>query len=45
MAGRRRPRTWQAMLSGLVSERGIGVEQNIAYGPHVRHLLDVYLGH
>ena len=45
MAGRRRPRTWQAMLSGLVSERGIGVEQNIAYGPHVRHLLDVYHGH
>ena len=44
MALRRSARTWQTVLSGLVSERGIRTEKHVIYGDHPRHALDIYHG-
>jgi acetyl esterase/lipase len=42
MADRTTRTTFTAVLSNLVSEGGLRVERDRAYGPHPRHTLDIY---
>jgi acetyl esterase/lipase len=42
MSDRSSPRSFTTMLSSLVSESGLVVERDIAYGPHPRQTLDIY---
>jgi acetyl esterase/lipase len=42
MSDRTSRTSFQSVLSNLVSEGGLKVERNQAYGPHPRHTLDIY---
>lgn len=42
MSERVSPVSFATILSGLVSEGGLVIERDLAYGPHPRHTLDIY---